>query len=90
MVYASLFQFAAIAGLNLYLFNHIQDEDRKYSLMAERNAIEASSALTFKYYNQTIQDRHLDRQEMELWVDKRIDLRLAQDHMKHQLTGEQQ
>lgn len=84
MVFASMFQLVLIAGLNFYLFNHIQDEDRKYSLMAERNAIEVSSALTFKYYNQTIQDRSLDRQEMELWVDKRIDLRLAQDHRKKQ------
>ncbi|MGY3172344.1 hypothetical protein ACVWYU_001721 [Pseudomonas sp. TE12234] len=66
ILYAGLLQLVAITGLSLYLFSHIQDKERKYSLMAERNAIEASSTLNFRYYSQIIQDRNLDRQEMKL------------------------
>ncbi len=78
MLYIAAFQIAAIGGLTLYSYAHSQEENRKYALMAERNAIAASNEFTLNFYKQTVVDRSQDRADMQLWVDRQITLRLAQ------------
>ncbi|MEB0149046.1 hypothetical protein [Pseudomonas sp. CCC2.2] len=88
MALGCLFQIAAIAMFNLVLFSHIQDDNRKWSLLAEKEAIEASNATSLNYYNRTVLDRAQDKIDMQLWVNKIVALRFEQDHMNKQSTGD--
>ncbi|NWB49543.1 hypothetical protein [Pseudomonas gingeri] len=47
-------------------------------------AVETSNQFTLNIYAQVVKDRSSDRADLELWLDRRIALRIYQDHMREE------
>jgi hypothetical protein len=90
VVVACCLQIVVTLSMSVYLFDRANSRSEFLATLAQANAASYTDNVSLRYYNQTQQERSAEREDLHEWVDKRIDLRLAQDHMKHQLTGEQQ
>ena len=66
------------AGLSVWLFTHNNDMALQYSQMAERNANTYTDEVVRDQYNRLQLEQSRSREDMRLFVDKRVALKLSQ------------
>lgn len=74
----ALLQIAVGCCLTAWLFNHSNDMALQYAQMAERNANTYTDDVVRDQYNRLQIERSQERESMQQFVDKRIDLKLSQ------------
>lgn len=72
----ALLQIAVSTGLTVYLFNRTGDMVQQYALFAEQNANRYTDKISRDQYNQLQIERSQEREDLHVWIDRRIDLKI--------------
>lgn len=72
----ALLQIAVSTGLTVCLFNHASDTAQQYALLAEQNANRYTDKISGDQYNQLQIERSQEREDLHVWIDQRIDLKI--------------
>lgn len=75
---ATLLQIAVVAGLLFWQADHQLEQTRAYVLLAEERANAHANTVVSDAYNPLQRERSADRADLEKWLDRRIETRLAQ------------
>lgn len=75
---AFILQTSMLAALGAWQTSHQLTLTREYTLLAETRANEHANTVVADAYNRLQRERSADRADLETWLDRRIETRLAQ------------
>jgi hypothetical protein len=82
---ATMLQIGATSCFTFFMIDHSSSAAREFSLQVEQRANEHTGAVVLDMYNKLEQQRNADRDEMKVFVDHQITLRLLKSNLP---TGE--
>ncbi|MCY1262216.1 hypothetical protein D9M68_42440 [compost metagenome] len=74
----TLLQIIAVCFMVGYVYHRSVGEAAYFAALAQSHSEVYTDAVALRHYNQIQQERSAEREDLQMYIDKRIDLKLSQ------------